>query len=337
MNPELQKLALEGIKLIEQHAKRWSHAHFKVGIEQEFFAYPQNREEENLFSQTTLENEFYPEVKNAPGFFIKREIAKHKYEYINAPLSPANSINDILKFRELSFKRAKKLGVETLSYDSFQNENNEAETAGLHINTSINIDDENHFFQNPKEARYAQLGTIKIMAENFYLIFPEKEESLARHEINLDTLHAVKTRESSDELRGCQDSRIENRIPGAEADPYIACFLSLAGAYLGYLEKEDIKKDIPITRTYGNPQKHEYGYKTPNNAPQALNNFKNGQLLENFLNTLSAEVAGNKVKKNFGTHFKNEALRIIENDEKWNALSTRANSYRDQTRSSQRF
>lgn len=337
MNPEFQKLAVDGIRLIERHAKQHHGITFKVGMEQEFFLFPEEKTDDPIISNDEIAQSILPKLQQASAkishikptgdrFYI--EEYRHTYEYSNRPLSPIIAANDILSFRQLCKKQNEKEPRGRLSFNAFEDEYQKA-TAGLHVNVSA-LQEGNNIHQKRYEREYAQLGIMKILHENMLLLMEPNPKNIKRLSMpDYKTINSVST------IKQRHLRYIENKMPSANSDPYMATLLTLAGAYMGFLKQHAIIENMRPVKSYGEGL-HDYAYETPNTFAKATNIYTHGTELVDFLNQLSAETSDRDISKNFGTHFKQKAQEIIAQDPHWNNLSSWENSYLAINRESRR-
>jgi len=158
---------------------------------------------------------------------------------------------------------------------------------GMHIHFSILDDDGNNIFDNGKDSgtdtlKYAINGLIQAMPEST-LIFAPHYNSYRRLRIGTHAPTSIgwgyENRTAAIRVPGGNSTarRIEHRVAGADANPYLVLASVLGSALIG-IESEQ----LPIKATIGNAYEADLA-SIPSNWPAAINAFHEGKLLPEIL------------------------------------------------------
>ncbi len=124
---------------------------------------------------------------------------------------------------------------------------------------------------NPSRLFYSHVGGTAALYDRRHGVLRAQRELLSPAGAGCQMRPPTPTGASTTAPRRCacrnsdpQNTRIENRVPGADANPYLCIAASLACGYLGMMEK--LKPSAPIEGSA-----YSYAHSLPINLDDAMN------------------------------------------------------------------
>jgi len=257
---------------------------------------------------------------------LYKEKADSQYELVFSHLSkegsPSLLAHSVTMAKRRLERKLKEQGVKEVNFspvaplktkppsDMYPEKNN---GQGLQINFSLENENGDNILNNTDKSVVKRINDVAldVVNETISLVSPTSE-SFDRY--NLDNIDNIprklennNTSTSAISYRTSENNvHSENRVAGADADPYLAISTTMMAIY-------DALKNQEITISDGefnavDYEKREYSYSFPKDKKEAFARLEEGTIVQNMLNELESGL---------GDRFKNEALEYakIENHE----------------------
>lgn len=266
LEKEMQGLAGQAIKLIEEKLVESLGVEVKVGVEIEGVAI---RRPEDLDNPDRILNECEISLSFNERVVEKfcRENGKSQYEFATAPLPPSVAALAVVKLKELAISKADEYGLEGFSFNPFKEEG--AIGSGIHVNISLWRGEEPLFYFEEVDGLMVPSNLMLhaaserallmqddslfcvAMSDDGYKRFDKSRFSpkfiCASTQEDKGDRETIVLRHSQLEFGGSENLsekqvRVENRLPGADADPYLAVLTTMAAIYAGIKDKVALKK-----------------------------------------------------------------------------------------------
>lgn len=270
LEKEVQEVAREGILLLEKEAARRFGIEFRIGVELEGWAISDlfeygspidTRKISSLFSDVAVGESIVKSFIKESGM----DRLHKKYEFITNVLSPIEAAMAAKKIKDLAVREAANYGLDGFSFDDFQeNVMSRYRTAGMHINISLWRNEEPLFLVESRgPIVFSDLMThasnwksLLVQRDAFFCVvmndngFKRLEEggAVLPNSISAAAMvmgqsmalrHSTKRRGGRPFLKP-EEVRIENRLPGASANPFLAVLTTMASIYAGIKDFVDV-------------------------------------------------------------------------------------------------
>ena len=285
LEAELEELAIEGISLIEGHARENFGISFKIGIELEghlvYEGEPTKKPSApssgvfNKFASAKIQSidDDGKKISRSKPIIEKfmKENGLDKYEFVTITDTPIKSARRTEVLKVLANEKAPEAGFAefiTDAYVAHKNIHERIKTAGMHINLSMWRDGKNlipaetgGYKIDPSDMARACCNIEALMLFRDALFATEmSEKSDLRYidghtnspqEIGLAEQKAVRSLRMVTRKGGVAKARIENRLPSAEANAFMATLVTMSAIYLPF-EKRAYIKDGRLEMNIGN-------------------------------------------------------------------------------------
>lgn len=317
---ELQKLAVRAIKLIDEAIEQDFGLKVLMGAELEFtlakdhspvyltevlpIAFSNDADYRPAAEKDGSDSKpaFFPDSPIVTKFYPERNLGKYEIVFSHMakhwrPDKLPVAIDSVK--RRIGSKKdgygADEVFFETVEIMSINNLL--AITNGLHINVSIERDGTNSL---PTRNLSIGIGSDIFIENRFIEFFSESmlllastESSYRRFNTGLSGRHNAPTmldRNEAIKFKGPFAGRwVEIRLPGAEADPYLAVLSGISGLYYSIMDREKIKIDDHGKVKILGHEEEKLRLTLPKNKTEAIERFERGTILRDMLNSLSGE------------------------------------------------